>query len=368
MSDEKTEEPTPRKLKKARDKGEVFKSTDLTQTVVFVTLFGAGSFGFMYWLPLLQDELRAWPLRIVQLAAAPPEDSLSLVLAAAFSAAHTILLPLAVLFGASITMGLLAAGLQVRGILSADPLTPKAERLNPGANLKRLVSTRNLYDLVKILVKVLLISSVVYVLVKAALPEWLAYMLNQASATQPGVLLARTVFGIVLACLAIYVLASGVDYGHQFYEYIKQQRMSKDELRREYKEVEGDPYIKGYRNALMRAMATESPTEGIKQARVVVTNPTHYAVALAYDPLRGGLPRVVAKGADRVALAIREQARRLGVPVIENRALARKLHARVALGATVPGDTLADVARLLAQVPVLAGAVVGQGDAGVRRL
>jgi type III secretion protein U len=367
MSDEKTEQPTPRKLKKARDKGEVFKSTDVTQTVVFVALVGVAAFGLRYWLPLLQADIEAWPHRMEALAAAEPEQALPLLLSALATAANVALLPLAVLFGTSLAFGLLALGLQVRGVLSAEPMVPKAERLNPGANLKRLVSTRNFYDVIKISIKVLLVGTAVYLALKVALPEWFAFLRHGGQASVLGTMLAKTLFVLALFCLVIYVLSSGADYGHQYYEYMKQQRMTKDEVRREYKEIEGDPYIKGYRRALMRMMATETPEGQLGKAKVVVTNPTHFAVALAYDPLAGGLPSVVAKGVDRAALAIRREARRLGVPVVENKVLARRLYAQVAVGHFIGNETLADVARLMAQLPRMPPPA-GRGEVGVRRL
>jgi type III secretion protein U len=368
MSEEKTEQPTPRKLKKARDKGEVFKSSEITQTVVFVALVGVAALGLRYWVPLLHAELQAWPLRIVQLAAAEPGEALPLLLQAGTTALWAVVLPLAAIFGTELVFGLLASGLQVRGVLSAEPMTPKAERLNPGANLKRLFSTRNAWDLVKTLVKVSLLGTALWVAVRAALPDWFGFLAHGGNATVLGTMLARTLLVLALMCLAIYVLAGGVDYGHQFYEYMKQQRMSKDELRREYKEIEGDPYVKGYRRALMRLMATEAPEGKLSGARVVVTNPTHYAVALAYDPLAGGLPSVVAKGVEKAALAIRREAQRLGVPLVENRPLARRLYAQVAVGHYIGNDVLADVARLLAQLPRLPPtATAGRGEVGVQR-
>jgi type III secretion protein U len=353
MSEEKTEQPTPRKLKKARDKGEVFKSTEVTQTVVFIALVGVAAVGLGLWLPLLHAEMLAWPARIVLLAQADGPQAWVVLMSAAHSAAVVMVWPLAIVFGMEAVFGLLAAGLQVRGVLSGDPLAPKAERLNPGANLKRLFSTRNFYDVLKIFLKVGLVATAVVLTTKAAFVDWLSFLRSGGSAMQLGTLLARTLLTVAIACIVIYTLAAAVDYGHQFFEYIKQQRMSKDEVKREFKELEGDPYIKGYRRAVMRMMATEAPAGALSGARAVVTNPTHYAVALAFDPASGGLPSVVVKGVDRAAKKIREEATRLGLPIVENRVLARKLYAQVAQGHFITSDTFADVAQLLARLPPL---------------
>jgi flagellar biosynthesis protein FlhB len=366
MSEEKTEQPTPRKLKKARDKGEVFKSTEVTQTVVFIALVGVAVLGLRLWLPLLHAEMLAWPARIAELPQAQAPQAWVLLMSAAHSAVVVMAWPLALVFGLAAAFGLLAAGLQVRGVLSGDPLAPKAERLNPGANLKRLFSTRNVYDVLKILVKVSLVGTAVYLTTKAAFPDWLAFLRSGGSAMHLSALLAQTLLAVAIACIAIYTLAAAVDYGHQFFEYIKQQRMSKDEVRREFKELEGDPYIKGYRRAIMRMMATEAPAGALSGARAVVTNPTHYAVALAFDAASGGLPSVVAKGVDRAAKKIREEATRLGLPIIEDRALARKLYAKVPQGQFITSDTFADVARLIARLPPVRGPAA-RGDMALPR-
>jgi flagellar biosynthesis protein FlhB len=166
-------------------------------------------------------------------------------------------------------------------------------------------------------------------------------------------LLGHSLLNLALGCLALYVFMAAADYAHQFYEYMKQQRMTKDEVRREYKEIEGDPLIKGHRRALAIALATEEPAQRLAGAKVVVTNPTHLSVALAHDARIGGLPVVVAKGAGPMAMRIREEARRLGVPITENKPLARALYAKVEVGAFITADTFAEVAKLLATVPRL---------------
>lgn len=351
MEGEKTEQPTPRKLKKARDRGEVWKSVDVTHTAEFIVMMGLGWLAVELYLPHLRSLFDAWPVLIAQLGSEPGalpadhspraalEQAISVWLAAM---AVAILVPLAV--------GVMITALQVRGVFSLEPLVPKAERLNPGANLKRLFQSRNLIDLVKTLVKVSFVGVAVYLTIRAGLPQWMHAVAN---ATPVGIaaLLGRSLLVLALTCLAIYVFMAAVDFAHQFYEYIKQQRMTKDEVRREYKEIEGDPYIKSHRRALGMQMAMEAPNNPVSQARVVVTNPTHLSVALGYDAASGGLPTVVAKGAGAAAMAIRHEARKLGIPVVENKPLARQLYAQVGVGAFITADSFAEVARLLAALP-----------------
>lgn len=350
MDGEKTEQPTPRKLKKAREKGQVWKSTEITQTAEFAVLMLLGWLMVTLYLPRLRELFDVWPVFIARASGVASAASGAPVAYAALEhAGRVLLLALAPAIVVPLAIGLLVSALQVRGVFSLDPLLPKAERLSPGANLKRLFSSRNLVDLAKTLVKVVVIGVSVLVALRTAAPAW-AMAVHNASASDIAVLLGRSMLALALACLGLYVFMAAVDYAHQFYEYMKQQRMTKDEVRREYKEIEGDPYLKAFRRALGRALATEGPGQ-LTGARVVVTNPTHLSVALAYDAGTGLLPRVVAKGAGSDAMAIRHAARHRGIPVIENKPLARRLYLQVAVGSFITADCFADVARLLAVVP-----------------
>jgi type III secretion protein U len=351
MEGEKTEEPTPRKLKKARERGEVFKSADVIHTAQFIALLIFAGVATLLFLPRLRELFDVWPLLWAQLPGessnTPPEQLARTALAHGLSAMLLVLWPLILI---PLFIGLAAAWFQVRGVFSLQPLAPNFERLNPGSNLKRLFASRNLIELAKTLVKVGCIGITVWLTVRSFIPQGLEAVAGATPATIAS-LLGRSLFAMALACLALYIFMSGVDYGHQFYEYMKQQRMTKDEVKREYKEIEGDPYIKGHRRALAMQMATEEPSTNLSKAKVVVTNPTHLSVAIAYDPQLGGLPSVVAKGADATAMAIRHEARRLGIPIVENKPLARRLYRRVDRGAFITADLFADVARLLAAVP-----------------
>jgi type III secretion protein U len=351
MSDEKTEEPTSRKLQKARDKGEVWKSTDVTHTAQFAAMLVLGWVAVELYVPKLRELFDGLPLLMAQLLAETantPAHQTALV--SLEHGVRILLMALVPLFAVPLAVGVFVLAMQVRGVFSMEPMAPKPERMNPGTNLKRLVSTRGLIDLSKTLVKVSCIGMALYVSLRSAVPQWLTAV---ESATPHGVaaLLGRSLGLMGLACLSLYAFVAAVDYAHQYYEYMKQQRMSKDEVRREYKEIEGDPYIKGHRRALAFQLATEEPAQRLSQAKLVITNPTHLSVAVAYDAASGGLPRVVAKGAGPMAMAIRHEARRLGIPLMENKPLARKLHAEVGVGAFITADTFVDVARLLASVP-----------------
>jgi flagellar biosynthesis protein FlhB len=366
MSGEKTEKPTTRKLKKAKEKGEVLKSTEITQATIFLAcclLVFASSFVVI---PRLKAIIVGWPevfssakaARAAVFSTGAFEDAVigqlgPVALGVLSDAWSLILLALLSMCALLVSVALLTVGLQVRGVFSLDPMTFKPERLNPAANLKKIFSSRTIIDLAKTLTKIGVIAFIVIGTVRSAIPFWMPV-------TMVGIgdsvlrLLMQSLFQIGLSCLAFYIFMAALDYGHQYYEYMKQQRMTKDEVRREYKEVEGDPMLAGYRKALMRALAQEAPAAALAQAKVVITNPTHISVAIAYTVGSGTLPRVVAMGTESVAFTIRNEAKKLGIPVIESKYLARKLFAQVKAGDLIPKTTFVEVAKILAKTPSFA--------------
>jgi type III secretion protein U len=341
---EKTEKPTHRKLQDARKRGEVYKSMELTSTVVFAALMLLLAFLAPRFLQQIDQYFSQFFRHI------PHSPNSSSDLATALSVGQqlfqSMLFP--VLATATAT-AVLVVFLQVRPVFSLDPIKPKPERLNPATNLKNLFSSKTIINLAKHLVQILIIGAVVIIVVRSH-AEDITRSIN-ASPKQVLLLLAGLLQGICLAVFAVYVFMSAIDYAHQYYEYLKQQKMSKDEVLREYKDIEGDPHIKSHRKALHRSLSQE---QGVKKANVVITNPTHFAVALRYVRGEGELPVVVAKGADAVAKQIREQAQSAGIPIIENKPLARRLYAEVGVNRFIGSDQFAEVAKIFAQLPTLA--------------
>jgi type III secretion system FlhB-like substrate exporter len=214
-------------------------------------------------------------------------------------------------------------------MISADPITPKFERINPGEGLRRLFSTRQLIELAKMLVKMgLLMGMLLVYLSQAVDPLAKAVYSSAPSLLSIGATLAWRLMGWAAA---IYVIGAVLDYAHQYYEFIKRQRMSIEELRRDLRETEGDPLIKHRRRVIGRELVFGALKNRISSASVVVVNPTHVSVALHYLPGRAELPRVIAKGVDGLALQIRTQAELEGVPILEDPPLARKLFREVGL-------------------------------------
>jgi type III secretion protein U len=242
------------------------------------------------------------------------------------SMAQDMLWILAPLLCLSAACAVVIGGLQTRGLVSAAALTPKFERINPAQGLQNLFSTRQLFELGKMLIKTaLLMGMLAYCLAMSLHP--LVQMIYAPAADIlriSGTLVWRLMGWAAL----IYGVGAALDFAHQFHEFMKKQKVSVDEIRREYRDREGDPQIKGRRRAIAREMAF---TNRLVSASVVVVNPTHVSVALHYAPGKTALPRVVVKGLDAMALRIRTQAERDGVPVLEDPPLARKLYREVAL-------------------------------------
>lgn len=326
---EKTEKPTPRKLREARRKGEVVRSRELTSLPGFLALWACLWLGAGYcWKHLTRITehaiLAADPAPGVGLEARVSQQMQSLLTEMAW-----LLLPL---FAVSIACVLLIGGLQTRGMVSVEPIIPKFERINPATGLRKLFSTRHLFDLGKMLLKTALLLGMVFFCVTSSLEV----LLHTVYASAGDVLrVGLTLIWHLMGWAAlIYALGAALDYAHQFYEFMKEQKMSVEEVRRDRRETEGDPRLKARRRSIWReaALAFIPRASPLSSAGVVVVNPTHVAVALYYVRGETPLPRVIAKGLDAEALEIKTQARRYGVPVLEDPSLARRLFREVAIG------------------------------------
>lgn len=319
MSDEKTEKPTPKKLQDAKKEGQHAKSADIPTSLVLGGGIAALS-ATSGWIALKTREL-------IEIAFnggfrdGADDVSLLLKMSAMGATAMKLCLPLAVL---SVLLGLIGIVAQVGFNISFKPLGPNFDKLNPGTNLKNLISVKSLIELVKLIVKAVAMVAIVYSVMKDLLP-----LMVGASYLSPAGIAAigwAAAVKVVCAALILFVILGPVDYGLQRWQFIRGQRMSKDDIKREHKESEGDPKLKSQRKQLAREMVNSSPKESVAGATVVVTNPTHYAVALRYQSGETPLPVVVAKGVDESAAMIRRYAEEAGVPIVGDPPLARALY------------------------------------------
>ncbi len=341
---------TPRRIEKAREEGQVARSRDLGHLAVLATGIGLlAAFGprITGWL----QELLAHGLRFDAATVAAPA-SMGDRLEALATPMFMVLLPIGVVTGLAALAGTVLSG---GWIFSWKPLEPTFEKISPLAGIKRLFSLEQLSNTLKACLLALVLGAVgggLLWLQWAQHAQLLALPLPEALATS-GTLLRN---GLLLLCgvLALFAL---VDVPLQRQLLLRRLRMSVQDMKQEFKEVEGNAEIKQRRRSLMREAANRRMLGKVATADLVVMNPTHYAVALKYDEVRGGAPRVVAKGADLLALRIRDLARDARVPVLQAPPLARALYAHCELDQEIPARLFAAVAQVLAWVYQLRDAV-----------
>ncbi|SFR55771.1 flagellar biosynthetic protein FlhB [Pseudidiomarina maritima] len=338
---EKTEDPTARRLEKSREEGQVARSRELT---TFVILFGGV---LMLWalgstmyhnLGLVMEQ--AFLFERLQVSEPGPmlQNVLELGQSALFS-----LLPL---FAVMMVLALVAPALLGGWVISAKAMAPKLSKLNPIKGLKRVFSTQALAELGKAIAKSVLVGSVLMLFLwdqKANFLRLMSLEVKQAL----GEAMSMAALACFLMILTLLVVVA-FDVPFQLFTHTKKLRMSKEEVKRESKETEGDPHVKGKIRQQQQAMARRRMMTEVPKADVIVTNPTHYAVALKYDDSNMGAPRVVAKGTDLVAQRIRELGDEHKVPRLEAPPLARALHTHVDLGHEIPAPLYTAVAEVLA--------------------
>ena len=349
LGEDRSEPATPRKRQKAREEGQVARSQDLGAAVVLVAgllcihMFFLWGFrelsGFLRGMislvgsPRLHGEL--WPGEVILLG---------------MKAFLLLWLPLA--FGAFL-MGLAAQVAQVGWKLSPKALHLKFDRLNPISGLKKIFALRSLVELLKGLLKALLLLYVLYRAFKndlSALVETIHHALPLGAAQ-----MGNAVWHLALKMALMLLVMAFFDYAYQRWEFERSLRMSKKEIKDEYKQMEGDPKVKQRIRQRQREMARQRMMQDVPKADVVVTNPTTYAVALQYDRAAMNAPTAVAKGRGVIARRIREIAEEHHVPIVENRPLARTLYDMVEVGEEIPEHLYKAVAEVLAFVYKLKG-------------
>lgn len=341
MSSDKTEEATPKRKREARRKGEVPHSADLTAW--------AGMLVGLYMIPAafgrLGTTMGGSLLRLREFADQPDGEKAPRFLATVLLDGFLAVTPLIL---AVLITGTLVSVAQHGLLLTAGPLKPKVARINPIKGFKRLFSKRSAWESVKQIGKVTIISVLAWPRLRG-LVEQLAGrgrlgLYDAMPAAWSSVLgLARVITATVLA-LAL------ADYGYQRFQSRRDMRMTKQEVRDEHKQAEGDGMVKGRIRSMQRALARNRMLGEIGRADVVVTNPTHIAVALRYDPDQGGAPVVIAVGAGALAARIREQAVKAAVPMVEAKPLARALWRVCDVGDPIPIVLYEAVAKVLAFV------------------
>lgn len=341
---EKVHDPTPQRLKKAREDGNVFRSKEMSS----VGMVGVGSAVLIFGMPPAFGVLQAM---MTQLFLSAPTMTFSPTSMQTLLAdlGLQVALVLAPFFGVLMIAGVALSLAQTGWNVSAKPLMPKANRISPLQGIKRLFSSKGLFETGKSLAKILVVGPLAYIVIKGHLPEILT--LHTVPFEGIFTMAAGWIAGLLLQMLLALALLSAVDFAFEKWKYKEDLKMTDREVKDESKDQEGDPHIKGKRRQVAREMARRPRLDhAVMQADVVITNPTHYAIALRYDPLEGGAPRVLAKGIRKRALRIKALAAELGTPTVENRPLARALYAAVPEGHEIAEDLYPAVAAVLAEV------------------
>lgn len=350
FSQEKTERATPKKRQDSRKKGQVAKSTEVSGAAVllgnFMCLLIFGGFFKDRLLALFTDPL------LNRMNFSFTQDN---VLQFFAQIAVQILILVSPVFIVAIVIGLLANYLQVGFLLTGDPLKMKLSKLNPISGFKNIFSMRSVVEFLKSILKLTIIGFLVYTSIIGKKEEIL--QLSHLSVDQIFLFAADVTLGLGLKIAAVLMVLAGFDYMYQRYSHEKSLRMSKQDIKDEFKKMEGDPLIKGKIRERQRRMAMQRMMQEVPKADVIITNPTHFAVALKYDAKEMEAPEIIAKGQDYVALKIREIAKENGIVTMENKPLARALYERAEIGDSIPADLFQAVAEVLAYVYKLKGRV-----------
>lgn len=339
---EKTEDPSAKRRADFRKKGQVSQSKEVqTATLLtFILLF------WIFYMPEFWDSLSRLITNIWGNAHAF-EETPSSVSNLMFFIVKEMAMLLSPLFILVLIVGFFTSVFQVGWLFTTQPLVPDFTKLNVIQGLGRLVSMRSLVDLLKSVFKIVVIGWIAYATVYSHFEE--ALILVDTSAQAATLYMARVATLILAKVCAVLILIGAVDFLYSRHEMEEKMKMTKQEVKEEFKEMEGDPYIKSQIRRVQQEMAQKRMMADVPDADVVVTNPTHLAVAIKYDQKTMDSPVIIAKGADHVAMRIREIARENKIPLVENPPVARLLH-KIDLGATIPEELFKAVAEILAHV------------------
>ena len=341
---DKTEEPTPHRLREAREKGQIAKSKEVTTALLLLSSYMM----LRYTGEFIWTQLTGATQSIFEQIPNAFEFNMGFAGSMLMIALRALLLSLAPLFAVAFIVALATEAFQTGFASSAEPLSPKLERINPIEGFKRMFSLQGFVELIKSLLKVFIVFWITWTAAKDDLPGVIALM--DAHPWQAVMLGGTIAYNIAIRVGVFYIVIAGLDYLYKKWEYMKNLRMTKQEVKEEYKRLEGDPMIKQRIRELQRQVAYQRMMSAVPGADVVVTNPTHLAVALLYDASKMKSPTVVAKGQMLVAEEIKKIAEEHYVPVIENEVLARAIFRSTKIGSEVSGEMYQAVAEILAFV------------------
>ena len=346
---EKTEPATEKKLREAREDGKVSKSKELVfafDLIVFFLLLKI----FVSFLGDGFEETFRYTYGSMGTLAKQSAGSFSEGEAAAFISSILLeilklLLPFLVFgFAVTVIVNILQVGWKVTG----KPLKPKPDKFNPINGMKRIISKDSIFELVKSIIKIALIIYVAYTAIKDDAQK--IFVLYDMPLNQALAFCGSVIINAGLKISIVYLVVGFADFIYQKFRFKEDMKMTKQEVKDEYKNTEGNPEIKGRQRQRMREASRQRMMQDVPKADVVITNPTHLAVAIKYDAEKAKAPVVLAKGEDYLAQKIREKAKENGIEIVENKPLARMLYANVEIGEEIPPELYQAVAEILAMV------------------
>lgn len=350
---EKTEEPTAKKLEDARKKGQVMRSTEVVTAATLLAFFFmlkifVGFIGNRFMTSFRQtigfiSDYTSEPFTL-NTARTIIRGSFWNIIVAAF--------PIMIV---GLVVTIVTIVFQVKWKVTAEPLKPKFDKFNPVTGMKRLFSKDKIMDLFKSIAKVVILAYVVYSYLKNQWP--LIYKMYSYTLPQAIAVIGDTVINVGIRISALFAVIAMFDLFYQKWKYHQDMMMSKQEVKDEYKNSEGDPKVKSQQKQRMQQASQRRMMQDLPNADVVITNPTHLAVAIKYDKDTNEAPVVVAKGADYLAQKIKDRARENAIEIVENKPLARMLYHNVEIGAEIPPELYQMVAEVLAYVYSLTGRV-----------
>lgn len=346
---EKTEPATPKKLTDARKEGQVPKSREVGNALSLLALFvivklWAGKMGIEF-LEVFSSVYNRMPDAVVNWNGYLPQNDMLLVFRQMIVQIMYLIAPIFII---AFIVAFIGDIIQVRWLVSGKPLQPKLSKINPLNGFKRIFSVNSIAELIKSILKILLIVYISYTYLEDKWPY--VYLLYDMTLMQAIQLVGELVVDLGIRIAFVYIIVALADYIYQKVKFGRDMRMTKQEIKDEFKQQEGDPLIKGKIHQRMQEASRRRMMQNLPKADVVITNPTHYAVAIQYDPDIAEAPIVLAKGADYMARRIKEVASEHKIEIVENKPLARMLYANVEVGSVIPPELYQAVAEVLAFV------------------
>lgn len=338
-SGEKTEMPTPKKLRDARQKGQVCSSKDITSTAILVVLFAV-----LAWMGVaLMEDMEAF---LKFLSGTIEVNDVAAVQESSKMAVIVILKHSFIFVFVAAVIGIIGNVAQIGFLFTVEPIIPKMEKLNPVEGAKKIFSMKNVFEFLKNIVKVSFLGYLIYKIIRASIPELVTMCYGTVDDIFPclKLMLKRLAYYTAFG----YIVIAIVDRLFQGRNFTKQMMMTKDEVKREYKEMEGSAEVKQAQKQFRHEILNDpDPAKSAKRSNVVVTNPTRLAVGIRFDPAESPLPTICARGEGPVAKIIRETALAEGIPIMEDKPLARALYAEGRVNDLIPDTLIEPVAEAL---------------------